>query len=125
MNKDQGSSRKRQLVSAVSVLGVSLGVTLAAAPAMSAENAYLKLDTHQIKGETNQIKGESQQHKLDSQQHKLDSQQHKLDSQQHKLDNTDQKARVTFAKSSARAAEIAAARHCQSGIVKAAFVRAI
>ena len=91
MNKDQGSSRKQQLVSAVSVLGVSLGVTLAATPAMSAENAYLKLDTHQIKGESQQLKVNSLQQKADSQQLKLDSQQHKLDSQQLKLDSTHQK----------------------------------
>lgn len=79
-----GAARRRQLMAAMSVLGVSLGMTTIAAadtPTESAsgqhtikgDSSQLKTDANHIKGETNQIKGETHQIKGETHQLKLDS----------------------------------------------------
>jgi hypothetical protein len=61
MTHDEHARRKARLLSAVSILGASLGVTLAATSAGAA------IDSYQPKGDSNHIKGESQQLKYNSQ----------------------------------------------------------
>jgi hypothetical protein len=102
--------RKAALLSAVSMLGLSLGVSLSVEPGsataadpgsvqqkveanhIKGEGKQIKLQGQQIKGESQQIKlkgeqikGESQQIKLQGQQIKGESQQHKVQSDQVKL----------------------------------------
>ena len=102
MSHDRNGGRKA-LLRAVSVLGISLGISAVAladespkqigsatsgAGAGKASNQYkadyLKHSSSQLKYESGQIKGESHQWKLDSNQIKGESHQLKLDSHQYK-----------------------------------------
>ena len=78
--------RKAALLSAVSMLGLSLGVSLSLEPGSAAAadsgSVQQKVEANHIKGESQQIKLQGQQIKGESQQIKLKGEQIKGESQQ-------------------------------------------
>jgi hypothetical protein len=77
--------RKAALLSAVSMLGLSLGVSLSLEPGSAAADSgsvQQKVEANHIKGESQQIKLQGQQIKGESQQIKLKGEQIKGESQQ-------------------------------------------
>jgi hypothetical protein len=79
--KSEVTRRKRHLLTAVSALSVSLGVTVVPAAVQGDEpnaashqhkldSQQIKLDSQHIKGESHQLKGESHQLKVQSHQYK-------------------------------------------------------
>lgn len=91
MTNDERARRKARLLSAVSVLGASLGVTLSATAAGAADSQQHKAEAHQLKYESGQLKYEAGQHKGDAHYLKYESSQHKADANYLKYDTIQQK----------------------------------
>jgi|WetSurMetagenome_2_1015567.scaffolds.fasta_scaffold141171_2 hypothetical protein len=88
MTNDAHARRRARLLSAVSVLGVSLGVTLSATAAGAADSSQIKIDgkpeSHQLKYQSGQLKYDSQYLKHQSNQQKADANYLKYDTNQQK-----------------------------------------
>ncbi len=81
MTNDERARRRARLLSAVTVLGASLGVTLSATAAGAADSNQIKIDgkpeSHQLKYDSQHLKYKSHQQKADANYLKYDTLQQK------------------------------------------------